>query len=118
MVGRAYGKSTATAVLNFKTKRGIINHAYQTAPDNIVGKMTIRSLDESLLDRYHRVLLANGVSGYDRRALREDYRLSVLWLILRPIGQAASKFPPRVWWPNLERIMLAVDDLGCRDLLS
>jgi hypothetical protein len=25
--------------------------------------------------------------------------------------------PPRVWWNNLERIMLAVDDLGCRDLL-
>jgi hypothetical protein len=22
-----------------------------------------------------------------------------------------------VWWNNLERIMLAVDDLGCRDLL-
>jgi hypothetical protein len=26
--------------------------------------------------------------------------------------------PPRVWWPNLERIMLAVDDLGCRELLA
>jgi hypothetical protein len=25
---------------------------------------------------------------------------------------------PRVWWNNLERIMLAVDDLGCRDLLA
>ena len=25
---------------------------------------------------------------------------------------------PRVWWNNLERIMLAVDDLGCRDLLT
>jgi hypothetical protein len=51
MVGRAYGKSTATAVLNFKTKRDIINHAYQTAPDNIVGKMTIRSLDEEVSAR-------------------------------------------------------------------
>jgi hypothetical protein len=25
---------------------------------------------------------------------------------------------PAVWWSNLERTMLAVDDLGCRDLLS
>ena len=36
------------AVFNFKKKRGIINRAYQTAPDNIVGKMTIRSLDEEI----------------------------------------------------------------------
>jgi len=25
---------------------------------------------------------------------------------------------PAVWWNNLKRIMLAVDDLGCRDLLA
>jgi hypothetical protein len=24
---------------------------------------------------------------------------------------------PAVWWNNLERIMLAVDDLDCRELL-
>jgi hypothetical protein len=45
---RVYGKSTAAAVLNFKKKRSIINRAYQTAPDNIVGKMTIQSLDEEI----------------------------------------------------------------------
>jgi hypothetical protein len=26
--------------------------------------------------------------------------------------------PSRVWWNNLERIFLAVDDLGCRELLA
>ncbi len=57
-------------------------------------------------------------SGYDRQALHDDYRLSALWLITRPIGQAANNIAARVWWNNLERIMLAVDDLGCRDLLS
>jgi Ecdysteroid kinase-like family len=77
-----------------------------------------RRIEQPLLDRYHAVLLANGVTGYDRRALHEDYRLSVLLLILRPIGQAAKNIAPRVWWPNLERIMLAVDDLGCRELLA
>jgi hypothetical protein len=75
-------------------------------------------LEQPLLDLYHATLLAQGVRGYDRQALTDDYRLSVLWLILRPPGQAAFNIPPRVWWPNLERIFLAVDDLGCRDLLA
>jgi hypothetical protein len=75
-------------------------------------------LERPLLDLYHATLLAHGVRGYDRHALDDDYRLSVLWLILRPVGQAAFNIPPRVWWPNLERIFLAVDDLGCRDLLA
>ena len=26
--------------------------------------------------------------------------------------------PAVIWWNNLERALLAVDDLGCRDLLS
>jgi hypothetical protein len=50
--------------------------------------------------------------------LDDDYRLSALWLITRPVGQALLNIGPAVWWNNLERIMLAVDDLGCRDLLS
>jgi len=73
--------------------------------------------ERPLLDRYHAELLAHGVSGYDREALGDDYRLSTLWLMTRPIVQAAMNIPPRVWWNNFERIMLAIDDLGCRDLL-
>ena len=46
---KTYGKSTADAILKFKSKRKIINKAYQSAPDNIVGKMTIRALDHELL---------------------------------------------------------------------
>ena len=40
-----YGPSTAAAVLRYKSSRKIINSSYQTAPDNIVGKMTITRLD-------------------------------------------------------------------------
>jgi hypothetical protein len=47
-VDGAYGPATATAVLNYKTKRNIINYSYQTAADNIVGKMTIAKLDEEM----------------------------------------------------------------------
>jgi len=43
-----YGASTADAVLAYKTKRQIINRNYQTRPDNIVGKMTIASLDKEM----------------------------------------------------------------------
>ncbi|MDQ2979658.1 MAG: hypothetical protein M3R62_10595, partial [Acidobacteriota bacterium] len=48
---KRYGPSTAAAVLNFKKKRRIINPAYQTQADNIVGKMTIRALDDELESR-------------------------------------------------------------------
>jgi hypothetical protein len=57
------------------------------------------------------------VRTYDRAALDEDYRLSALWQITTPVWQAPYGIPPRIWWHNLERCLLAVDDLGCRDLL-
>jgi Ecdysteroid kinase-like family len=74
--------------------------------------------ERPLLDRYHEALLANGVEGYDRHALDDDYRLSVLSRITTPVWQAANNIPPVIWWNNLERIFLAVDDLGCRELLD
>jgi|SRR3954453_13165039 peptidoglycan hydrolase-like protein with peptidoglycan-binding domain len=43
-----YGPSTARAVLSYKTKHNIINRAYQTQPDNIVGIMTMASLDDDM----------------------------------------------------------------------
>jgi hypothetical protein len=45
---QTYGPSTAKAVLAYKTKRQIINTAYQKTPDNIVGKMTITRLDQDM----------------------------------------------------------------------
>jgi hypothetical protein len=77
-----------------------------------------RLFERPLLDRYHEALMAGGVVGYDRRALARDYRLSALWLITRPVWQATVGVAGRVWWNNLERIFLAVDDLGCRELLD
>jgi hypothetical protein len=46
-----YGNATAAAVLAYKRKRSIINKAYQSQADNIVGKMTIASLDQELLQQ-------------------------------------------------------------------
>ena len=77
-----------------------------------------RRHERDLLDCYHAELLAHGVSGYDRRALDDDYRLSVLWQIATPVWQAANNIPSGIWWHHLERIFLAIDDLGCRDFLA
>jgi len=43
-----YGPSTAAAVLAYKKKRSIINRSYQSQADNIVGKMTIQSMDKEM----------------------------------------------------------------------
>ena len=77
-----------------------------------------RDCEHTLLDRYHAELLAHGVTGYDRHALDDDYRLSVLWQIATPVWQAKYDIPSAVWWPHLERIFMAIDDLGCRELLA
>jgi hypothetical protein len=77
-----------------------------------------RRLEQPLLDRYHAALVAHGVSGYDRQALAADYRTSVLWQLTTPVWQAEHDLPAVIWWSHLERIFLAVDDLGCRDLLE
>ncbi len=77
-----------------------------------------RRLERSLLDRYHAVLLAHGVAGYSREALAADYRQSTLRLLMWPIWQAVNDVPAVIWWNNLERLLLAVKDLGCAALLD
>lgn len=46
-----YDRQTADAVLNYKTKRNIVNLTYQKSADNIVGKMTITALDAEMFLR-------------------------------------------------------------------
>ncbi|HLY91452.1 MAG TPA: hypothetical protein VKQ27_20890 [Acetobacteraceae bacterium] len=77
-----------------------------------------RRMESALLDRYHATLVECGVQGYDRQALDDDYRLAVLWQIATPVWQAAYNIPPVIWWNNMQRVLLAVDDLGCRKWLA
>jgi hypothetical protein len=77
-----------------------------------------RLMEGPLLDAYHAELAAHGVTGYSRRDLDVDYRRSALLQIVTPVWQESFDIPPVIWWNNLERALLAVDDLGCRDLLS
>ncbi len=77
-----------------------------------------RQRERHLLDIYHAELQAQGVTGYDRQALQDDYRLSVLGTTMTPVWQHAGNVPAWIWWSHLARIHLAADDLGCRELLD
>jgi hypothetical protein len=46
-----YGRTTAAAVLTYKQKRKIVNYAYETQADNMVGRMTINALDQDLISK-------------------------------------------------------------------
>jgi phosphoribosylformimino-5-aminoimidazole carboxamide ribonucleotide (ProFAR) isomerase len=48
--GGSYGESTAAAVLAYNTKRQIINTAYQNQPDDIVGSLAIKRLDDDMVE--------------------------------------------------------------------
>jgi ecdysteroid kinase len=77
-----------------------------------------RRLERALLHHYHAVLMENGVRNYNHSDMQEDYLLSVLWSTMTPVFQAGLKLPAVIWWNNFQRIMAAVDDLGCRALLG
>ena len=62
-------------------------------------------------------MISHGVAGYGRAALDDDYRRAVLWQITKPVWQWTAQIPPVIWWNNLERVMMAVEDLGCEELL-
>lgn len=77
-----------------------------------------RLMEQPLLDGYYAELVAHGVSGYDRRALDDDYRLSALLQTAIPVLQAGANIPTVIWWNNFERIFMAADDLRCREFLG
>jgi hypothetical protein len=77
-----------------------------------------RRMEPMLLDTYYAALQEHGVGGYSRRELDDDYRLSALWHIMTPVWQAGANIPTVIWWNNFERIHMAVEDLGCRELLT
>ena len=77
-----------------------------------------RRFERRCLEHYHAILVESGVHGYDFDALWLDYRRSVLCHVMTPIWQAAIKLGPWIWFGHFERTMMAVDDLGCLELLD
>jgi hypothetical protein len=96
-----------------------------TATDDLAYMMAVHfspdwrgRYERSSLRRYHNALVAAGVRGFDFDALWADYRLSVLWQITMPMWQANHGLGPWIWWPHVDHVMSAVDDLACTDLLD
>jgi Ser/Thr protein kinase RdoA (MazF antagonist) len=77
-----------------------------------------RRHERDSLRLYHETLLRDGVRDYSFDALWQDYRLSALWQIATPMWQANHGLPAGIWWNHLDRIMQAVHDLGCLELLA
>ena len=75
-------------------------------------------LEAPLLERYHATLCARGVSGYGVDRLREDYRLLVIAHLTTPVWQQSYGLHAAIWWPHLNRIVAAFDDLDCGALLA
>jgi hypothetical protein len=48
----------------------------------------------------------------------DDYRRSILMPIAIAVFQVSAQVPPLIWWNHPERILMAEDDLGCRELLA
>jgi aminoglycoside phosphotransferase (APT) family kinase protein len=76
-----------------------------------------RRLERRLLRGYHDSLCRLGVRGYAWDACWHDYRLFVAKLAFTPAIQWERHIPAVVWWSNLERAMLAFEDLDCEELL-
>ncbi|MBR0692713.1 peptidoglycan-binding protein [Bradyrhizobium lablabi] len=66
---KTYGPSTAAAVLSYKKKRSIINFSYQTQADNIVGKMTIASLDREMQKLDQPAMVVSSACRWNQKGL-------------------------------------------------
>jgi len=97
LLARRYGPSTAAAVLNFKTRRKIINFAYQTHADNIVGKMTIAVMDQELIRKESQPAGTLHFCGNDPQVSKElsvgGPRTNLLGLVSSSTGSAISASP-------------------------
>lgn len=74
-------------------------------------------LEARLLERYHFAQRARGVTDYTLEHLWKDYRRSVIGLLAIPVWQHMLGLPPGIWWPHLNRIVAAFEDLDCAALL-
>jgi hypothetical protein len=93
LMRQVYGDSTADAVLKFKRRRAIINRAYQTTADNIVGRMTIAALDAEMLQRQN-LSLAIGECARDRGGGLFASRQSSAFA--QTVGGGPAKAPPQL----------------------
>ncbi|EPX54933.1 hypothetical protein D187_009672 [Cystobacter fuscus DSM 2262] len=73
-------------------------------------------MEQELVRRYCQRLNEGGVRyGWEECWL--DYRKSVIGNLLWPVFWWSLGSPSSIWWPNLERAVLAFQEQGCEELL-
>ncbi|HEV8718241.1 MAG TPA: phosphotransferase [Candidatus Binatia bacterium] len=76
------------------------------------------ALERDLIRKYHAELPKQEVKNYDWDECWYNYRLSVIGNLFIPVWQWSVKIWAGVWWPHLERAILAFEDLQCAELLE
>ena len=74
-----------------------------------------KRLEQKMLVGYHEKLKENGVYDYTWDKFFENYRRSVTLSLLTPVWQWIRGIEPCIWWPHLECICQAFDDLKCSE---
>jgi hypothetical protein len=74
--------------------------------------------EQGLLRRYHETLAGAGVAAYGWDACLRDYRVQIIRELFVPVWQWSSGMSPALWWPGLEKIWLAFEDLNCAELIE
>lgn len=75
-------------------------------------------LPSGVLRRYHAVLQARGVRGYAWEELLTDYKLAVIDWLLTPVQDRQDGSTRDYWWPKMQCLAGACEDLSCLDLLT
>ena len=75
-------------------------------------------MEQMLLRRYHQGLLAGGVEHYGWDACWKDYRWSAIRNIFSPSLHWSRGRAESLWWPQLEKALLAFEDLHCIELVE
>lgn len=74
--------------------------------------------ETTLLSRYHEALVNNGITDFSWEQLLTEYRWAVVRAVAIPIMQWDHEISAFIWFNNLEKILLAFQDLSCMDLLE
>jgi len=96
---------------------GVYDLAYAIVLDWEVERR--RQYEMQILAHYHKCLVENGVSGYSRDRLVDDYRLCAAMGVYIATEYCRGRLNERsmhIWLPMLKRALTACDDLDCRAL--
>ncbi|MEW6737297.1 MAG: hypothetical protein AB1489_38800 [Acidobacteriota bacterium] len=76
------------------------------------------AMEQNLIRHYYDSLIAHGVGNYTWDDCWNDYRWSALRNLNIPVIQWSQGRSTELWWSNLERAMLAYEELRCYELLG